>query len=431
MTDSLQARRIALTALQKILREKFQADMTLEKTLDDGALDKRDRAFTMRLVMGTLRYIRVIDALLLDYVSSPLEAKGAGYVQDVLRLGTAQLLFLDVPPHAAVHSSVELVKDGRFKGLAKLTNGVLQSIQRTGREKLDALDVPRIGTPDWLWNRWSQDWGRETAEKIASWNMREPALDITVKSQPEAWAEKLGGVLLPTGTVRLANFGNVTQLEGFSEGAWWVQDAAAALPVKLFAPLKGKKVLDLCAAPGGKTAQLAAAGGIVTAVDRSHARLKRVSENLKRLQLEARIEAADIVNWQPQERYDAILLDAPCSATGTIRRHPDIALHKRENDIRELAAIQWNMLQRALKWLKPGGELVYSTCSLEKEEGEDHIEAVLKAYANVKLEPVKPEQVGGLAEIVTSEGYVRTHPYHMESQGGMDGFFAAKFVKNS
>lgn len=429
MNDSLQARSLALNVIERVLRADAQVDAALDNALAQSQLDTRDKAFTTLLAMGTLRQVRLIDALLKQYLQSSLAEKGADYVQDVLRMGVAQLLFLDVPAHAAVHSSVELVKQSKFKGFAKLVNGVLQSVGRTGKEKLAQMDVARITTPDWLWKRWVRDWDEPTTRRIAEWNLKEPQLDITVKSDPEGWAEKLGGKVLPNGTVRLEEKGIISQLEGFKDGEWWVQDVAASIPARLLGNLTGKKVLDLCAAPGGKTAQLVVAGGDVKAVDKSPARLRRVGDNLKRLNLKAHIESADIMQWQPKEQYDAILLDAPCSATGTIRRHPDVVSRKGEKDIRELAELQRHMLLRALGWLKKGGTLVYCTCSLETDEGEAHIRPVLAAHPDVKLVPVTLGEVGGIDGIVSPEGYIRTHPYDMEAFGGMDGFFAAKFVK--
>lgn len=422
MSDSLQARKLSLTLLHDILRGGQDIDMALDKNLSASLLDKRDKAFVTLLVMTTMRHLRVVDALLAQYLQSSLEAKNAAYVQDALRLGAVQLLWLDVPPHAAVHSTVELVKQSKFKGFAKLANGVLQSITRSGQEKCASLDAPRLATPDWLWQRWTRDWGQDTARKIAVANLQEPALDITVKANPAHWAEKLGGQLLPNGSIRLQDAGIIPLLEGFSEGEWWVQDFAASLPVRLFDSLKGKKALDLCAAPGGKTAQLAAAGAQVRAVDKSPARLRRVGENLKRLGLNAAIEAADILQWQPKTVYDAILLDAPCSATGTIRRHPDIVFRKQERDIQELAQLQRQMLLRTLDWLAPGGELVYCTCSLEKDEGEAHIEAIVSTGKVVQV----PVTIEGFD---TPGGYMRTMPFDMAKYGGMDGFFAAKFKK--
>lgn len=427
MTDPLQPRKLALSMLHLVQRGGKDSGYALEETLRNSGLDKRDRAFCQLLVLGTLRHRAAADAVLAQCLKTPLDAKKAAYVQDVLRMGVAQMLWLGVPAHAAVHSSVELVKQSKFRGFSKLVNGVLQRVNREGAAMLAELDVARLSVPDWLWNGWAKDYGEETARAIASAGLKEPSLDITVKTDAAAWAEKLGGTVLPTGSVRLSESADVTTLEGFAEGAWWVQDAAAALPARLFGDVRGKRVLDLCAAPGGKTMQLALAGGDVLAVDRSAKRLERVTENLARLGLSAEVLAADALEWAPQERFDAILLDAPCTATGTLRRHPDVAWRKSAKDVAELAGLQRRMLERALDWLKPDGVLVYSTCSLEKAEGEEHIAPVMAG--GFRLSPIRAEEAGGLAEVVTAEGLLRCLPYHLESHGGMDGFFAARIVR--
>lgn len=428
MTEALQPRKIALSVLHMVQRGGKDTDHALEEALGTSQLEKRDRAFCQLLVLGTLRHLAVADALLAQCLQKPLDEKKAAYVQDVLRMGVVQMLWLGVPAHAAVHSSVELVKQSKFRGFTKLANGVLQRINREGQAMLKKLDEPRLSTPDWLWQSWVAGYGEATARAIASANLHEPALDVTVKTDAASWADKLGGTVMPTGSVRLAESTDVTQLEGFAEGQWWVQDMAAALPARLLGDVRGKRVLDLCAAPGGKTAQLALAGGNVLAVDRSAKRLKRVTENLQRLGLQAELHAADILTWTPAEQYDAILLDAPCTATGTLRRHPDVAWRKSPADVAELAALQRQMLERALTWLKPDGVLVYSTCSLEKAEGEDHMASVIKA--GYRLSPITADELGGLADMVTAEGTLRCLPHYLQSQGGMDGFFAARITRS-
>jgi 16S rRNA (cytosine967-C5)-methyltransferase len=272
----------------------------------------------------------------------------------------------------------------------------------------------------------------ETARAIVQAQAREPALDFTVKSEPEHWAEQLGGRVLPTGTVRTIARGPVSQLPGFSDGAWWVQDAAAALPARLLGDVRGKSVADLCAAPGGKTAQLVVAGATVTAVDRSEPRLKRLRANLERLNLQAELVTADATSWQAGP-FDAILLDAPCSSTGTIRRHPDIPWLKSEADLKPLTALQGRLLDRAAELLKPGGTLVYCTCSLEPEEGEQAIASLLARIPGLRRSPISAAEVGGLAELVTPEGELRTLPCHLPDaeprMGGLDGFFASRLER--
>lgn len=426
MTDTLQPRKAVLSILHHV-RGGEDSDVALDAVLGATTMDRRDRAFAMALAMAALRYGKVADALLATLMQKPIDEKKAGYVADVLRLGAVQLLWLGVPAHAAVHSSVELVKQSKFRGFSKLVNGVLQRINREGQELLAKMDEPRIATPDWLWKRWVKAYGEAQARAIATANLQEPELDVTVRENPAEWADKLGGELLPTGSIRLHESAIISELEGFAQGAWWVQDVAAAIPVRLFGDMTGKHVLDLCAAPGGKTLQLAAAGANVLAVDRSGKRLERVRENLTRMKLSAKLKVADVLQWQPDEQFDAILLDAPCTATGTLRRHPDVAWRKSKKDVDELARLQRQMLARALEWLKPGGVLVYSTCSLEKEEGEDHITSVISEA--VALSPVTAAELGGMAELITSEGTVRCLPHYLHDKGGMDGFFAARFIK--
>jgi 16S rRNA (cytosine967-C5)-methyltransferase len=427
MNEPLQPRKAALSILHRV-RGGDDSDAALDAVLGATTMERRDKAFAMALAMGVLRYGKVADALLASVMQKTIDEKKAGYVADVLRLGVVQLLWLNVPAHAAVHSSVELVKASKFRGFAKLVNGVLQRINReSGALLAKQGDIARLATPDWLWQRWLKAYGEERTAHIAAANLQEPALDISVKSDAEDWAQKLNGEVLPTGSVRLPHGGMVTGLEGFESGAWWVQDAAAAIPARLFGNLAGKQVLDLCAAPGGKTAQLAAAGGDVVALDRSGKRLQRVRENLARLGLDARLVTADILEWHTDERFDAILLDAPCTATGTLRRHPDVAWRKSDADVAELAGLQRQMLLRAIGWLKPGGVLVYSTCSLEREEGEDHIEAVTQAA--MRLDAVLAAELGGMAEALTEQGAVRCLPTYLADKGGMDGFFAARFIK--
>jgi 16S rRNA (cytosine967-C5)-methyltransferase len=307
---------------------------------------------------------------------------------------------------------------------------VLRRVAGDGARIADGLDAPRVNTPDWLWDRWVTHWGKGRAYRIAAANLVEPPLDLTVKSDPKAWAERLSGRVLPTGSVRLLPGGRVEQLAGYDEGAWWVQDAAAALPARLLGEVAGKRVADLCAAPGGKTAQLALAGAAVTAVDVAEARVKRMTANLARVGLAAVPVVADATTWRPGERFDAILLDAPCSSTGTIRRHPDIPYVKSAKDIEALAGLQARLLDNAASLLKPGGRLVYATCSLEPEEGEAQIANLLTRNPALELEPIAPEEVCGQTEWVQAPGVLRTFPFQLDlgapEWSGMDGFFAAR-----
>jgi len=338
-----------------------------------------------------------------------------------------------VPPHAAIDLAVRLAQwDPRAKRYDKLVNAVLRRVSEKGAGIADSLDPARINTPDWLWERWVRAWGEEKTGAIAEAQLIEPPLDLTVKGDADMWAEKLGGRVLPTGSVRLIPRGRVEELEGFSEGAWWVQDAAASIPAQLLHDIAGKRVADLCAAPGGKTAQLAARGAAVTSVDLSKTRLARLEENLARLGLAAETVAADATQWQPEAPFDAVLLDAPCSSTGTIRRHPDVPYLKSDADITELAALQTRLLDNAVRLLKPGGTLVYSTCSLEPEEGEAQVAALLARNDSLRIEPIRPNEPFGDTEWSRSSGVLRTFPFQLQLDSpewsGMDGFFAARLV---
>lgn len=409
----------------------------LEALLDaDGgvatflSLPPRERALARAIAAAALRHHGEIDAVLAEVMDRP-PRRSAGALPTILRVAAAQMLFLDVPDHAAVSLALAAAeRDPGARHYKALANGVLRRIGRE-RDMLTAdLDAARLNTPDWLWRRWSDFYGEATARRIAEAHLVPPSLDLTVKAEPALWAERLGGIVLPTGSVRLDQAGAVEDLAGYDEGAWWVQDAAAALPARLFGDLAGKRAADLCAAPGGKTAQLALAGAHVVAVDRAATRLHRLAANLERLGLTAETVCADARDWSPGQLFDAVLVDAPCLSTGTIRRHPDLPLAKREGDIVELARLQWQLLERAAALTAPGGMVVYCVCSLEREEGEDQAARTL-AELPFELVPVESEEVGGLAEICRSDGTLRSLPCHLAGPeprfSGMDGFFAARF----
>jgi 16S rRNA (cytosine967-C5)-methyltransferase len=312
---------------------------------------------------------------------------------------------------------------------------VLRRCAREGQALVEEVAAQSIDLPPWLLARWIAHYGETTARAMAMALAHEPSLDLTVKSDAAQWASRLHGEALPTGTVRMLLHGSVTMLPGFTEGQWWVQDAAAALPARLFGDVKGKSVADLCAAPGGKTAQLAQAGARVTAVDRSPARVARLRENLNRLSLQADTVVADAAEWAgTAEGFDGILIDAPCTSTGTIRRHPDVAWLRQESDITALGAQQQRLLRKSVSLLKPGGTLIYCTCSLEPEEGEQAVASLLADYASLRRVPIHASEVAGLDEIITADGDLRTLPSHLPHAdpklGGLDGFYAARLVKS-
>jgi 16S rRNA (cytosine967-C5)-methyltransferase len=433
----LAARRIAADVLDGVLHKH----RTLDDQLDGAAahpglktLADRDRALMRRLVATILRRLGTLGHLLSKLLDRgiPTDAPRA---QSALLIGAAQILWMDVPDHAAVDLSVRLVQsDRRAAKYAGLVNAVLRRCAREGKALVEEVRNEILDIPPWLQKRWIAHYGEATARAIAFALAHEPSLDITVKSDTGQWANRLHGEALPTGTVRTLLQGSVTHLPGFAEGEWWVQDAAAALPARLFGDVAGKTIVDFCAAPGGKTAQLAYAGARVIALDRSPGRTARLRDNLARLHLEAETVVTDAVEWPGHGgAIDGILIDAPCTSTGTIRRHPDVAWLRQEADIAALASLQKRLLQRATQLLRPGGTLVYCTCSLEPEEGEAQISALLSAEPGFKRLPIEAQEVGRLGEIVDLRGDLRTLPSHLPHAdprlGGLDGFYAARLVK--
>jgi len=389
----------------------------LEEALD--ALPEtapRDRAAAHRLAATVLRRLGTLDAVLEPY----LRKQPPDPVRHVLRIGAAGLLLLETPQHAAVATAVALARTHGLAPFAGLVNAVLRRVAAAGPGALAELDGPRLDTPAWMWTSWGAN-----ARAIATAHQQPAPLDLTLR--PGA-APPPGGVLLPTGSVRFPPGTHPESIPGFDQGLLWVQDAAAALPAVLLAAQPGERVADLCAAPGGKTGQLAAAGALVTAVERDPVRLRRLTENLRRWRLDATLVQADAATWTPPAPFDAALLDAPCSATGTIRRHPDVLRLKRSQDVRALAETQDRLLAAAVGLLRPGGRLIYAVCSLQPEEGAQRIDAAL-ARGGLRLEPFTTGELVALPEALTAEGFLRTHPGLWPDRGGMDGFFAARLVR--
>ncbi len=422
------ARQVALDLLGAVLRRKHPLDDAIEDSTTMAELSVRDRAFARLLVATVLRRLGQIDALIASCLNAPLAARAAT-VHDILRLGIAQLLFLRTPPHAAVATSVDLAHHRGFLSHKGLVNAVLRRLSVEGPERIERHNPGRLNTPDWLWRSWSRAYGEDLAHAIATAHLKEAPLDLTLRTNGGEWCEQLHARRLPTGTLRRAAGGSVIALPGYAEGAWWIQDAAAALPARLFGPVAGLDVIDMCAAPGGKTAQLADAGARVTAVDRSARRLERLIGNLKRLGLPVSAVAADALNWRPAQPADAVLLDAPCTATGAIRRHPDVLHLKQPEDVSRLSAVQENLLLAAVDMLRPGGTLVYCTCSLEPEEGPRRVAALLEGGAPLERRPLDPAEIGVPAEWITAEGDLRTLPCHFGEYDGVDGFYGARLVK--
>lgn len=400
------------------------------------ALDMRDRALVRAMLGAALRHRVTISALLAKRLDKPLPANATALAH-ILHISAAQILFLDVPDSAAVDLAVTHAKsDPRTQRFAGLVNAVLRALCRAKATELEPALACTHDAPEWFANRLVAAYGADEASAILRTHRLEAPIDLTVKAEPDLWAQRLGGIVLPTGSVRLEKLdGPITGLPGFDDGAWWVQDAAAALPARLMGDISGKKVADLCAAPGGKTAQLILTGADVTAVDASASRLKRLGRNLDRLGLKATILHSDLLKLDPPDLFDAVLLDAPCSSTGTVRRHPDVPWTKTPDDITRLATLQRRLLDKAFTLIRDGGIALFSNCSLDPSEGEELIAAFLTDTPEAELSPILPQEVPGIAPFVTAQGALRTTPSGLDmgppSLSGLDGFYAARLRKRA
>ena len=427
----LPARQAAVALLEAVLARGKALDAAIADQSRKGLLSnlaQRDRALARAIAGTALRRKGQLEAIRDQFLERPLP-KATGPLPQILLAGLAQILFMETPQHAVVDLAVHQAQaHPRSKRFAGLVNALLRRAVREGSSLIEAQDAGALNTPDWLLTRWRQRYG-DQAERVAQAHLNEAALDLSVKADAENWARRLGGVALATGSVRLKHRGRIEALEGFDEGAWWVQDAAAALPVRLLGDVAGKRVADLCAAPGGKTAQLAAAGAEVVAVDNAASRLKWLEANLARLGLDAEIVVADATQWDPGARFDAVLLDAPCLATGTIRRHPDIPVLKRRSDIEKLTRQQRRLLSNARNLTAPGGTLIYCTCSLEPEECEAQVAWALENFDDLRARAIEPAEISGETDWLW-QGFLRTLPHHLGGLGdglnGIDGFFAAR-----
>ena len=432
MTDKrdlpgLKLRLEAAFHLRAVLEGKPFAPIGAER-LAEG----RDRALANRMVTMALRRWGQIDAVLGEVLKKGVPQR-AGILEAVLRIGIAQLLYMDdIPAHSAIHLAVESARaDKRAGRFDRLVNGALRSIQRE-TERFIALPAALL-IPDWLASRWSAAYGAGAVADFAARLIETPPLDLTLREADAELVVELGGTPIMGPSVRLASRdAAVADLPGFAEGKWWVQDVSAAIPARLLGVEPGEKVLDLCAAPGGKTAQLAAMGAKVTALDISAERMERVRANLDRLGLSAELVVGDALAYSPGPVFDAVLLDAPCSATGTFRRHPEVFWHRDETGIAERVAMQRRMLAHAAGLLKPGGRLVYCVCSLEREEGEDQLDWALSALEGFSIDPIGPAELDGWGAPITERGAVRLTPALSlpgDVPGGLDGFFMARLAK--
>lgn len=417
----LPARRAALAMISGVLRQRRPLDFQLEPL---KTLAPRDAGFARALASQTLRHLGALDAVLRKFLQKPLAPHKAGAASEILLLGACELLILKVAPHAAVDAANQLAaKDNKAVHFKPLINAVLRRVSRDGEAALAGQDRERISTPDWLWQRWAAQYREGIASAIARAHLSEAPLDIVVKHGTYPDSEALFGAVR-----RLSADGRIEGLPGFASGDWWVQDAAATLPALLLGDVTGKQVLDLCAAPGGKTMQLAARGANVTAVEIDPARAARIRENLARTKLAAEIIEADVRDVKATAPL--VLLDAPCTATGTIRRHPDLPWIKGAADVTVSAAAAYEILESAAARVEPGGILVFAVCSLEREEGEEQIAAFLASHPEFARAPISADELFGHGEWITPDGDLRTLPCHLPDKGGVDGFYAARLKRS-
>jgi 16S rRNA (cytosine967-C5)-methyltransferase len=421
----LPARKAALAALSQVLRRKRPLDQAAAEIFAAADLEPRDAAFARAIISTTLRRFGQLQALIGAFVpKAPLPHK-AGPTLEILIAGAAELLFLNVAPHAAVDAANRLAQtDDKAVHFKPLINAVLRRVAQEGRTVIARQDEAALNTPDWLWVRWTQSYGDSVARAIATSHLAIPPLDLMLKDPSHSLAERPGALRLAAGRLRLRDAGRIEALSGFAEGCWWVQDFAASLPAALLGDVAGKRVIDLCAAPGGKTLQLASAGARVTAVDVAPDRLALIRENLARVNLSAELIEADAREWRG-EAAPFVLLDAPCTATGTIRRHPDIPWIKSAADLTNAETLQAELLDSAAGLTAPGGTLVYAVCSLEPEEGPELVGPFLRRRTDFARDRIAAAEVFDEA-FVTPEGDMRTLPCHWADRGGMDGFYAVR-----
>ena len=427
VTAGAAARGAALAILIDVLGKRRPLDAAIATTLAKFALAERDAGFARAIASETLRRYGQLDALVRHFVPKSPPPHRAGPTLEILLQGACELTFLDVAPHAAVDGANRLAAaDPKAVHFKPLINAALRRIASEGKDVIAAQDAARLNTPDWLWARWSEEFGEDIAREIARAHLAPPPLDIVGARNDTALSELSDALELPGGVIRLKDSGRVEALSGFADGDWWVQDFAASLPARLLRDVSGKTVIDLCAAPGGKTAQLARAGAEVVAIEREPSRIATLKENLSRLKLNAEIIETDLRDYTPETRAPFALLDAPCSATGTIRRHPDLPWIKSAADINACAETAMELMDAAADMVADGGVLVFAVCSLEPEEGREQVAHFLRKHRDFHREPITATELFGLEELISNEGDLRTLPCHFPEKGGMDGFYAAR-----
>lgn len=434
MANELQSREISFFIIKKVLEEGATLERSIETILGSSSerLSDQDRRFIRHITTTVIRRLGQLDKII-NYCTKTKLGNTQMQIRYVLRLGIAQLLYSEVPAHAAVNTSVNLIVKIIPKKLHYLKNTVNAILRKVDREKdffLKKYNNTRLNLPPWLLKSWDSNYGQTQVKLIIDTILSEAPLDISIKpkNDPAEWAEKLGGKVVPGGSIRIFKSGKVTELKGYMDGEWWVQDMAARIPANLLGAKEQDHVLDLCAAPGGKTAQSAAIGATVTAVDVSKSRLKRLKENMDRLNLNVNMVLSDVLNYSSDQKYDFILLDAPCSSTGTIRRHPEILHTRTESDVAQLTVIQSKMLDHASSLLNKGGILVYSVCSMQAEEGVKQIKALLERDGSLQRKRIMKSEMPEFEQAILDTGDVQTLPHYYG--GGMDGFFVSRLIKN-
>jgi len=425
----LAARKAALAILSDVLRKKRSLDSATADAQRAAKLDARDAGFARTIAATSLRHFGQLEALIRAFVPKAPQPHKAGPTLEILIAGACELLFLNVAPHAAVDAANRLAQaDNKAVHFKALINAVLRRVAREGAGMVESQDAAALNAPDWLWPRWVAHYGEETARAISAAHLVIPPLDLTLKADGDPCTDIKGAVRLAPGRMRVNQAGRIEDLAGFAQGHWWVQDFAASLPVRLLGDVSGQTAIDLCAAPGGKTAQLAAAGARVTALDISPDRLQRVRENLDRLKLTAELVVGDARDWRPSEPAPHVFLDAPCTATGTIRRHPDLPWSKGAADLIACETLQSELLDAAAEMTASGGTLVYAVCSLEPEEGEEQIATFLRRRSDFARVPVTAGEVFDPA-FISADGDLKTLPSTWAEKGGMDGFYAARLKR--
>lgn len=429
-----EVRNICLEVINTVLTEKVKIDEALSRHHIDH-LDEQDKKFCWNLIYSTFRYWGQTQVIVARYLKKPLK-KSLRKVDVILRMGLTQMFYLNIPVYAAINTSVNLAKANRFHSMSGLVNAVLKKAQFADLEAIKAQDA----LPSWIYESWSEYYKKEHIQAIISHHQAKPYVDITVKDSKQSEQileafikEGINAEKLFQDSIRVRNPGSIQSFPFYQQGLWWVQGVAASMPVHFFKTLKGKKVLEICAAPGGKTAQLAAAGAEVTAIEISEKRCQKLKENLNRLHLKADVIIQDFLEMDfLKGTYDALFIDAPCSATGTIRKHPELPWIKDQDSVDDLVNTQMKMLNHASHFLKKDGELIYCVCSLQKEEGVEQINQFLECHSDFIRKPIQASEIGGKLEWMTEQGDFLSLPYSQDNEHdifNIDGIYAARLIK--